>query len=161
MRADKEVLGLLMKKKEYFLIYEQETDKMNTNSTKDVDRITAAVERRQELMGQIDRIDEEIAIICGKEEEGALLLQAARNQCDYKSLPAELTPVYQAGQQIYQIIARIQDEEVLVESNLRSILEQLQNLIKQNKQERKFSGYLKNMDYSGDVKKGFLYNEKR
>ena len=161
MRTDKEVIKLLQKKKENFLKYEEETKKLTANGEDAVEQITSALAKRQELIGIIDGIDAKIRKLCEDTEEGVLLLDASRNRCEYQRLSPSYQEVYQAGQQVFQIIARIQNEDRLAVASMEHVKNRFQRDIRQNQKVSKFSGYLKSMDYGEDVKKGFLYNEKR
>lgn len=161
MRIDEQVIELLTKKIECFLKYEEETKKLTANGEDAVERITDALAVRQELIGEIDAIDADIRSVCEGAEDGRLLQDAAGNRCDYQRLTPEYQEVYQTGQQVFQIITRIQNEERLARASMEEVKNRFQKDIRQNQKVSKFSGYLKSMNYTEDVKKGFLYNAKR
>ncbi len=161
MKVDEQVLESLNRKKAYFLEYEEETKKLHSNGEDAVERVQEAMAARQRLIELIDEVDAQIRKQCGDTKEGRLLLEACKNRCEYKELLPGYQAVYNAGQQIFQIMTRIQNEEKLASVNMRNIIERLQEQIRQNRQASKVSGYLKNMNYSSDAKKGFLYNDKR
>lgn len=161
MRPDERVINLLLKKEEKFLRYEEETKKLTANGEDAVEQILAALAVRQELIGEIDALDAQIRSICEESEDGRQLWNASKNCCEYEKLSPEYQEVYKAGQQVFQIIVRIQNEERLAAASMEHVRDRLHKNIRQNQKVSKFSGYLKSMDYGEDVKKGFLYNEKR
>lgn len=159
MGTYEELLKLLREKKERFLEYESVTVKMNQADADHVDTITEAVSRRQNLIWQIDTLDGKITALCRELPDGELVYEASKNRCDYSSLNEEQREIYTAGQEIFLVIGRIQEEEVLAAGVMNLVVEQLENRIRRNHQGRKFAGYFKNMNQS--MGSGFLYDKKR
>lgn len=161
METSKKVLELLDEKEKLFLEYEKETEKMMTNSIEDTDRIVDALEARQDLIEKIDYIDEDIHIACREDQNGAQILAAAYNRCGYAEVSGSCQEVFEKGQKIFQVIARIQSMEPQIALNIQEIKEQLQTKIRQNKKEIRFAGYFNHMGTGQSVTNGFLYDQKR
>lgn len=161
MSSNSKILELLETKRELFIQYEAETEKIKSNSADETDLITEVLSKRDSLRVRIEQIDNEIEETCRLDENGELLYKAAKNTCDYGTLPPELKTVFDAGQKIYQVIARIQSDEELVLMNFKKVKDQLQELIKQNKKDSKLAGYLKYTGTGNMAKMGSIYDKKR
>lgn len=161
METSKKVLELLHKKEELFLEYEKETEKMMTNQAEDTDKIVDALEARQELIEKIDYVDEDIRVACREDQNGMQVLEAAFNRCDYGDVSGGCQEVFEKGQRIFQVIARVQSMEPQIVSNIQEIKKQLQTKIRQNKKEIRFAGYFNHMGSGQNISNGFLYDQKR
>lgn len=160
METYKELLELLREKKERFLEYESVTRRMQEADADHVDTITDAIGRRQSLIWQIDTLDDRIVTLCRELPQGELVYEACKNRCDISSLNQEQREVYKAGQEIFLVIGRIKEEEILAAGVMESVVGQLESRIRQNHQGRKFAaGYLNNMKQT--MGSGFLYDTKR
>lgn len=150
---------LLAEKKDLFLKYEEATSKMSEADEETIEIITHSIEARQQLIKKIDDLDARITDLCSEMPDGALLYEASKNRCGYAALSEEEKGIYHRGQEVFQVITRIQEEEALAVANMSRIVDRLQILIKQNHQEKKFAGYLKTMNQG--LANGFLYDKKR
>lgn len=99
------ICQLLQKKQETFSRYEEATRAMLSCHT---DALEEQVDLRQQLIGEIDSLDQEIGALlaqCGP--NAPLVGQALRNACPRDSLPEELRPLYDSARPIVAIIHRV------------------------------------------------------
>ena len=139
---------LLREKAILFGQYEQETLRLDTDDLDAVDDIVDAVQARQAL---IDKIGEASAY-------GARCFHIGKNQCDYAGLTEAEQAVFRVGQEVFAIMTRIRELEDGIPGKMAVIQEQLQEKIKKNNVNGKFTGYLKQM---GQGSKGVLYDKRR
>lgn len=152
------MIELLRDKKELFLQYERETQKLVTEDIEAVDQIAEAVETREELIRQIDAIDAKLRETAAASGSAARLYEIAKNRCDYGTLNGEEQQLFQDGQQIYTVMTRIKETEERAREGMARITGALQEKIRQSNTNTRFSGYLKQMDTGA---KGVLYDKKR
>ena len=142
---------LLREKAILFGQYEQETLRLDTDDLDAVDDIVDAVQARQALIDKINGLDRRIAAIGEASAYGARCFHIGKNQCDYAGLT-------EAGQEVFAIMTRIRELEEGIPGKMAVIQEQLQEKIKKNNVNGKFTGYLKQM---GQGSKGVLYDKRR
>lgn len=147
---------LLRNKKELCLLYENKTRTMAGKPPEDLEEIFAD---REALIGKIEEIDEELLAYRNDSEEGRVLYDAAKNQCDYETLSAEGKQLFAEGQEIYTVLCRVQETEGEIRREMESTMGALLMKIRHSNTNNRFTGYLKQMDYGAS--KGLLYNEKR
>ena len=141
---------LLREKAILFGQYEQETLRLDTDDLDAVDDIVDAVQARQALIDKINGLDRRIAAIGEASAYGAHCFHIGKNQCDYA--------VFRVGQEVFAIMTRIRELEDGIPGKMAVIQEQLQEKIKKNNVNGKFTGYLKQM---GQGSKGVLYDKRR
>lgn len=147
---------LLREKKELCLLYEKKTRTMTGQKPEELEQ---ALADREELIGRIDAVDEELSACRDASEEGRAFYDAARNQCDYETLSAEEKQLFAEGQEIYTVLSRVQETEGEIRREMESMMETLLLKIRHTNTNNRFTGYLKQMDYGES--KGLLYNKKR
>lgn len=147
---------LLREKKELCLLYEKKTRTMTGQKPEELEQ---ALADREELIGRIDAVDEELSVCRDASEEGRAFYAAARNQCDYETLSAEEKQLFAEGQEIYTVLSRVQETEGEIRREMESMMETLLLKIRHTNTNNRFTGYLKQMDYGES--KGLLYNKKR
>ncbi len=156
------ILDWMQEKKQLFLLYEIETKKLQVSEEEAIDQIQEALSVREELIGKINEIDKNIQEIFMQTQDGEVLKDVCQNRINYEETPIQYRPLYQVGQEIFQIIARIQQEDTFASTQMQDLMQKLQNRIKQNKQASRVSGYVKSMNYgSSSMNTGFLLNKKR
>ena len=142
---------LLREKAILFGQYEQETLRLDTDDLDAVDDIVDAVQARQALIDKINGLDRRIAAIGEASAYGARCFHIGKNQCDYAGLTEAEQAVFRVGQEVFAIMTRIRMKMTVIQ-------EQLQEKIKKNNVNGKFTGYLKQM---GQGSKGVLYDKRR
>lgn len=155
MGSHKELMELLVEKKEILSAYERVTDGMLGDSLDMVDVILAGMEKRQGLINETDFMDERIRLLCGS-DEGRLSV-IIKNQCDYTGLSKDEQELFRAGQDILGILCRIREKDRTLAVCMDKIREKLQEKIRQTNTNTKFAGYLNRNETS----KGVLYDKKR
>lgn len=158
MEMLEEMRELLREKTACFLLYEEETRKMISDEVEAVAQIAAAVEARQELIEKIDGIDGKIRGLRDASCAGERLYGILKNECDYGSLSGEEKRLFSDGQELFKIMTRIRELEVRAAEGMGKIRDELQEKIKKNNVNSRFTGYLKQMDQGA---KGMLYDRKR
>lgn len=154
-----EIVILLREKRQLFERFEMVTEQMMTDSAEEIDRILECVEEREQLKEQIDELDQKVNETAMQSVDSGIILRAAKNLCDYSELKESYRDIFRAGQEIFGIIARIQDADLQISKNMESMMEELREKIKQNKQNSKFTGYMNNMGNQRST--GVLYDKKR
>jgi len=149
---------LLREKAILFGQYEQETLRLDTDDPDAVDDIVEAVQARQALIDKINGLDQRIAAMGEASAYGARCLHIGRNQCDYAGLTEAEQGVFRAGQEVFAIMTRVRELEARIPAKMAAIQEQLQEKIKKNNVNGRFTGYLKQM---GQGSKGVLYDKRR
>lgn len=149
---------LLSEKRDLFVLYEEETKSMLPVNPEDMEKVEAALGKRQELIEKIDAVDEKMNTLVQGTLAGPQLMAAVKNRCDYKSLDVKGRKLFDAGQELYTLMARIRDEEQRIQEQMMQIQGGLQEKMKLNNRSAKFAGYLKQMDQGA---KGILYDKKR
>ena len=158
MKTYERLTQLLAEKRELFSLYESETRAMLPETPEDMERVEEALEKRQELIGKIDAVDEQMNVLVQGTPGGERLMAAIKNRCDYKSLDAEGRKLFDAGQELYTLMSGIREEEQRIRERMLQMQGGLQEKMKQNNRNAKFAGYLKQMDQGA---KGILYDKKR
>lgn len=153
------VAELLTEKKQLFEKFESITEQMMTDSFDEIDTIVECVERREALRKQIDELDIKISSTAMECENGEEIIRASKNLCDFSDLSPALQKVFTAGQEVFGVISRIQSADPQAVKNMRAMLEELQQKIRQNKKNSKFTGYINSMGLQAS--KGALYDKKR
>lgn len=153
------VAELLAEKKQLFEKFESVTEQMMTDSFDEIDMIVECVERREALRKQIDELDIKISSTAMECENGEEIVRASKNLCDFSDLNPALQKVFTAGQEVFGVISRIQSADPQAVKNMRAMLEELQQKIRQNKKNSKFTGYINSMGLQAS--KGALYDKKR
>lgn len=155
----KEVIGLLKEKKQLFEKFEAVTDQMMTDSFDQIDQMIDCTEQREQLKQQIDALDLRIRETAMQSKDGDQIIRVSKNLCDFKGLSPEYREIFEAGQDIFRIISRVQIADPQIQKNMEAMMEELQQRIRQNKKNTKFTGYIKNMGIQAS--KGALYDKKR
>ena len=138
--------------------YEQETMRLDTDDPEAVDEIVAAVKARQAVIDKIDGLDEQMEGMRDGSAYGKRCYSIGKNRCDYSSLNEGEQGLFRDGQAVFTMITRIQELEAGVPGKMAAIQAQLQEKIKKNNVNGKFTGYLKQM---GQGSKGVLYDKRR
>lgn len=138
--------------------YEQETMRLDTDDPEAVDEIVAAVEARQAVIDKIDGLDEQMEGLRDGSAYGKRCYSIGKNRCDYSSLNDGEQGLFRDGQAVFTMITRIQELEAGVPGKMAAIQAQLQEKIKKNNVNGKFTGYLKQMNQGS---KGVLYDKRR
>ena len=125
-----EMRKLLHEKKACFLQYEEETCRIASQECREAEEFEAGIAARQRLIEEIDGIDER--------------LKAMKN--------------FSAGQEIFTVMTRIRELEPGALAEMERVRNLLQDKIRKNNTNTRFTGYLKQMDQGT---KGMLYNQKR
>ena len=149
---------LLREKAILFGQYEQETLRLDTDDLDAVDDIVDAVQARQALIDKINGLDRRIAAIGEASAYVSHCFHIWKNQCDYACLTEAEQTVFRVGQEVFAIMTRIRELEEGIPGKMAVIQEQLQEKIKKNNVNGKFTGYLKQM---GQGSKGVLYDKRR
>lgn len=158
MKECAELKKLLHEKKELFLDFKAVTEKLKYYTIEELDMMESCMNKRDEIITEIDKLDDSMSRICSEAENGQLIKDAIKNKCDYGVLDGELLELYLIGQQIFQVITEIQQWETDVLGNMSNLIRQLEVNIKKNNEKSKISGYYQHMSYG--VNKGALYNKK-
>lgn len=103
-----QVCGLLAKKQELFLRYEEATYQIAAGDT---EQIPARMQERTELRKEIDALSAQLTELYGDGRDSELLRKAAAARCQRDELPPELCPVFDAAMRIRAVITRIQETE--------------------------------------------------
>lgn len=138
--------------------YEQETMRLDTDDPEAVDEIVAAVKARQAVIDKIDGLDEQMEGMRDGSAYGKRCYSIGKNRCDYSSLNEGEQGLFRDGQAVFTMITRIQELEAGVPGKMAAIQAQLQEKIKKNNVNGKFTGYLKQMNQGS---KGVLYDKRR
>ena len=136
-----EMRKLLHEKKACFLQYEEETSRIASQEYREAEEFEAGIAARQRLI-----------------EEGRRLYEISKNRWDFRTLNEEEQALFSEGQEIFRVISRIQELEPGARAEMERVRDLLQEKIRKNNTNTKFTGYLKQMDQGA---KGMLYNEKR
>ena len=154
-----EQMRMLLREKAILLgQYEQETMRLDTDDPEAVDEIVAAVEARQAVIDKIDGLDEQMEGLRDGSAYGKRCYNIGKNRCDYSSLNEGEQGLFRDGQAVFTMITRIQELEAGVPGKMAAIQAQLQEKIKKNNVNGKFTGYLKQMNQGS---KGVLYDKRR
>lgn len=149
---------LLREKSILFSQYEQETLRLDTDDPEAVEDIVEAIQARQALIDKINGLDQRIAAIGEASAYGARCFRIGKNQCDYAVLTEAEQGVFRDGQEVFAIMTRIRELEAGIPKKMAVIQAQLQEKIKKNNVNGKFTGYLKQMEQGS---KGVLYDKRR
>ena len=90
--------------------------------------------------------------------EGRRLYEISKNRWDFRTLNEEEQALFSEGQEIFRVISRIQELEPGARAEMERVRDLLQEKIRKNNTNTKFTGYLKQMDQGAKV---MLYNQKR
>ena len=131
-------------RKQLFTEYLTITQKLTDLKEEDVEQITAGMEQRAALAGQIDDLGIQSRKVC---------------RADFSLLSEEEKELFSLCQSVNRILLEIQDQEVLVHRNFEDIRNKLQESIHRNNTGAKFAGYLNHMNYGAS--KGVLYDSKK
>ncbi|WP_125141494.1 hypothetical protein [Clostridium transplantifaecale] len=153
------IAELLAEKKQLFEKFESITEQMMTDSFDEIDMIVECVDRREELRKQIDELDLKISSTAMECENGEEIIKASKNLCDFSEVSPALQKVFTAGQEVFGVISRIQSADPQAVRNMKAMMEELQQKIRQNKKNSKFTGYINTMGLQAS--KGALYDKKR
>lgn len=118
---------LLQEKTEFFLQYEELTDKMLTEDTED---LSEYIDQRQALAAQIDSIDGTLKEIYTS-PDGEALKKAVTNQLNWVDCPDLLKDIFMIGQQLIAVLSRISRKDKQVEIRVEERKEQLLSLIRE------------------------------
>lgn len=154
-----QVTELLGEKKRLFEKFESITGQMMTDSFDEIDMVVECVEAREALRKQIDEIDLKIRNMAMECASGDTVIKASKNLCNFSELSPELQKIFTAGQEVFGVISRIQSADPQVVKNMETMMEKLQQKIRQNKKNSKFTGYINTMGLQAS--KGALYDKKR
>lgn len=159
MEIEKDIIKLLEEKKILFGQFESVTEEMLTDSPDDIDLVVECVEERELLKEQIDELDKKIRQTAERSEDGALLIRASKNQCDYTELHPGQREVFETGQELFGVISRIKNMEPQIQKNMELMMSVLRERIKKNNSNSRFTGYINSMGIQAS--KGVLYDKKR
>lgn len=138
--------------------YGQETMRLDTDDSEAVDEIVVAVEARQALIDKINGLDKQMEGLRDGSAYGKRCYSIGRNRCDYSSLNEGEQGLFRDGQAVFTMITRIQELEAGLPEKMAAIQARLQEKIKQNNVNGRFTGYLKQMNQGS---KGVLYDKRR
>lgn len=124
MDCAEQVCGLLTERREWFLLYEQETESLLSCG---IDEMPAHMQERDRLAAWVDDTGYRIEEACRDDPE---LLAAAFNRCDRGGLPEAIAQVYDCGQQVFQVINRIYKLEPMVLLRMQQERDKLEEKIK-------------------------------
>ena len=153
-----EMRKLLHEKKACFLQYEEETSRIASQEYREAEEFEAGIAARQRLIEEIDGIDERLKAMKNFSAEGERLFEISKNRWDFRTLNEEEQALFSEGQEIFRVISRIQELEPDARAEMERVRDLLQEKIRKNNTNTKFTGYLKQMDQGA---KGMLYNQKR
>lgn len=129
METTNELCRILTQKREVFMRYENETAALLTCPIEEIEQHMNA---RQQLAGEVDGLDAHIAQLTQKNKDQQKELECAiKNQCARHELSPNVKPVFDASQQIFAIIHRIQRMETNVEERVKYEQKMLLEKIKQ------------------------------
>ena len=90
--------------------------------------------------------------------EGERLFEISKNRWDFRKLSEEEQSLFSEGQEIFTVMTRIRELEPGALAEMERVRNLLQDKIRKNNTNTRFTGYLKQMDQGT---KGMLYNQKR
>lgn len=99
------ICDLIAEKKRAFIEYENHTQSILSC---ELEEIEAHVQRRQELVEQVQEADRKLEELCRSNPiDGSLMLQAIQNKCDRAELPPQQLCIFDAAQEVFSVINRI------------------------------------------------------
>lgn len=129
METTNELCRILTQKREVFVRYENETAALLTCPIDDIEQHMKA---RQQLADEVDGLDVHIAQLTQKSKEQQKELELAiKNLCARQELSPEVQNVFDASQQIFAVIHRIQRMETNVQERIQYEQKMLLEKIKQ------------------------------
>ena len=149
-----EMRKLLHEKKACFLQYEEETCRIASQECREAEEFEAGIAARQRLIEEIDGID----AMKNFSAEGERLFEISKNRWDFRKLSEEEQALFSEGQEIFTVMTRIRELEPGALAEMERVRNLLQDKIRKNNTNTRFTGYLKQMDQGT---KGMLYNQKR
>lgn len=153
-----EMRKLLHEKKACFLQYEEETSHIASRECCEAEDFEAGIAARQRLIEEIDGIDERLKAMRNFSAAGKRLYEISKNRWDFRTLSEAEQALFSEGQEIFTVITRIQELEPGARAEMERVRDLLQDKIRKNNTNTRFTGYLKQMDQGA---KGMLYNQKR
>lgn len=153
-----EMRKLLHEKKACFLQYEEETCRIASQECREAEEFEAGIAARQWLIEEIDGIDERLKAMKNFSAEGERLFEISKNRWDFRKLSEEEQALFSEGQEIFTVMTRIRELEPGALAEMERVRNLLQDKIRKNNTNTRFTGYLKQMDQGT---KGMLYNQKR
>lgn len=133
------VLTLLDKKAGLFTEYEKATQDLLVCEADDVEKY---IIERGRLANEIDEVTEEIGFVCDGEPNGEVIFSAASAKINYDRVPPELRSVFESGQNVRSIAARILETDKQVTARLEGIRDEAKEKIRQNQNMPKIKKYL-------------------
>lgn len=130
---------LLDKRGKLFLEYEDLTQELLKC---DVDDVEYYITQRNTLANAIDEVAEEIGRVCDAAPGGKVLFDAANARINFDSVPSELLPVFELGQNVRGIIARIGQTNQQVLERLQMFQNEARDKIRQSQNVPKIKKYL-------------------
>lgn len=158
MEMLEEMRKLLHEKNACFLQYEEETCHLASRECREAEDFEAGIAARQRLIDEIDGIDERLKAMKNFSADGNRLYEISKNRWDFRTLREEEQALFSEGQEIFTVITRIRELEPGARDEMERVRDLLQDKIKKNTANTRFTGYLKQMDQGA---KGMLYNQKR
>lgn len=118
--------GILTEELEVLIAFEAATQRMLTCDT---ERLEEEMRQRERLIQRLQRLDGELAELCGEAgEEGEAVFAAARGQGEPDTMPGELLEIYNQALALRAVLARLPESEMQALMRLR--LEQEKVLMK-------------------------------
>ncbi len=136
------ICTLLEKKKEKFSEYEQATQNMLHC---ELDDLGNYITKRSVLANEIDKITAEIEQLCLKNPKGDLYAKISYAHVNFDMVPPALHPMFELGQQVRSIIARIHKLEPQVMQRLEGQKKEAFQKVKENHNLPKIKKYLSNL----------------
>ena len=120
--------AILAQEQELLLAFEAATQEMLTCA---VDHLEGEMGKREKLLAEIQKREEELSALCQKAgEEGQRLLDAAKGRSEVETLPEDYREIYRLGQEIRTVLSRFPESEVQARLRLRLEQEQMLKRIK-------------------------------
>lgn len=129
----------LEKKKELFLIYEENTAALTQCAAEDIEHY---ITKRTELAIDIDKVNEKIEEICEKQPQSGRLRDAAANRCEFDTLPQELHCVFETGQEVLGVMNRIAGYEPAALARMQALLAEYREGIASTQNAPKIARYI-------------------
>lgn len=125
MGQTEQLLELLERKRMLFERYKKASEALLTCDIENgMDYYMA---QREQLIGEIDRVDNEAVRLCGDDR---LSLDASRARCDWGDLPEELHPVFDAAKRVIALAAQVQRLEPQIVARMREERDRLEEKIR-------------------------------
>lgn len=121
-----QVGSILGEELEVLISFEAATQRMLTCDT---ERLEEEMRQRDQLMERLQRLDKELAELCGEAgEEGEAVFAAARGRGEPDAMPGELLEIYNKALELRAVLGRFPESEMQALMRLR--LEQEKVLMK-------------------------------